>query len=324
MLGLAPVDVRVHAVEAGDLHERRQRFGDEDLAALGPDGHVEPQRGQEGPRPGLEGDDDLRAAHVALGGAHADDRARGRRIAAGGARAGDAGVAPRLRRGESARRLDEQRCRRRVLAHAAPMASGAERQRIAEVHRVDLAVHGTEPAAERVLGEETRKGESLVAVEPADVVALLDVAAELGVDLVLVGVALEDDLQGAGAQVLDVDAGGVAELFGEDRPQLRRAIVVVDERGGRVDGRVEQAAVAAARPLADVPGLEQQHVDAALGELDRRSTTPLAPPPSTTTSQTEGSGAESSLMTRMISAGAGAAAPAGPRRQAARSPKAKT
>jgi hypothetical protein len=62
------------------------------------------------------------------------------------------------------------------------------------------------PAAERVLGEEARKGERLVAVEPADVVALLDVAAELGVDLVLVGVACEDDLQGPGAQVLDVDA----------------------------------------------------------------------------------------------------------------------
>ena len=120
------------AVEAGDLHERRQRLGDEDLAALGPDGHVEPQRGQERPRPRLEGDDQLLAAHVALGGAHADDLACRRRVAAGGARAGDAGIASRLRRDEPARRLDEQRRRRRVLAHAAAMASGAERQGVAE------------------------------------------------------------------------------------------------------------------------------------------------------------------------------------------------
>jgi hypothetical protein len=88
----------------------------------------------------------------------------------------------------------------------ATSTSGAERQGVAHEQRVDLAVHGAMPAAERVLGEEARKGERLVAVEPADVVALLEVAAELGVDLVLVGVAFEDDPQGPGAQVLDIDA----------------------------------------------------------------------------------------------------------------------
>jgi len=87
-----------------------------------------------------------------------------------------------------------------------PVARGAERQGVAQEQRVDLTVHGAMPAAERALGEEAREGERLVAVQPADVVALLEVAAELGVDLVLVGVAFEDYLQGPGAQVLDIDA----------------------------------------------------------------------------------------------------------------------
>ena len=218
---------------------------------------------------GSEGDDKLVAAHVALRGADPDDAALGRPAVAAPPRAvaGDTGETAGLGRADHAVLLDQQGRRRRVLTDAGAVARGGQREGVAEQQRVDLAVHRPVPSAERVVGEEGGELPGLVAIEPLHRVAELLVGEELLVDLVLVGVALEHDLQRACLDVLDVDAGRVGEFLGQPRPELSGAVVVVDERRRGVDGRVQQAAIAAARALADVAGLEQQHVGAALGEL---------------------------------------------------------